>query len=149
MPARDSIMGKYTYQLDSKNRIFIPAKHRDALGDKILIFPNLRNKNSLIISDPEYFDRMITTIKGLTQIKPAQRKEMIDYLSSCGDSVTPDAQGRVVISAELVARVGLGGQTVITGCYDHAEITAATNYSEFTKEQIDSYSSIIEDAELI
>ncbi|MGM9641898.1 MAG: division/cell wall cluster transcriptional repressor MraZ [Eubacteriales bacterium] len=142
-------MGKYTYQLDSKNRIFIPAKHREALGDKIMIFPNVRDKKSLIISDQEYYDHVVNTIKGLTQFKPAERTEMVKYLSNCGDSVTPDAQGRVVISADLVARVGLSGQTVISGCYDHAEITAAENYAEFTDEQIDYFASIIEDAELL
>ena len=31
------LMGKFTHNLDAKNRLFIPAKHRDQLGETFVI----------------------------------------------------------------------------------------------------------------
>ena len=143
------MMGTLTHNLDSKNRIFIPAKHREALGATFVVFPNIKNRASLIISSVEYFEELMKKIKESTKIPAKDRAAMIRYLSGCGDTLTPDAQGRVVLSASLVSSAGLGGATVIHGCYDHAEIWNANVLQTATDEEIAHFAELYDDSDLI
>jgi DNA-binding transcriptional regulator/RsmH inhibitor MraZ len=74
---------------------------------------------------------------------------MINYLNGNGDTLTPDAQGRVVIASSLVAFAGLGGATVIDGCFDHAEIWPENVFVGTTPEQADFFAQRYEEADLI
>ncbi len=122
-------MGRQTYQLDAKNRIFIPAKHRDPLGASFVVFPNIKNPNSVIASTVEYYKNLIADIKNSEDLDIEDKEDMIRYMSEEGDVLYPDAQGRVVIPASLVELTGLGGPTVIVGHTDFVEIMSAKYYT--------------------
>ncbi len=143
------IMGTATHNLDSKNRIFIPAKHREALGTNFVVFPNIKDRRSLVISSVEYLEELMNKIKTSPKIPGKDKAGMINYLNGCGDTLTPDSQGRVVLSASLVAAAGLGGPTVIHGCHDHAEIWNADVFRLTTPEEADRFAELYEDADLI
>ena len=143
------IMGTYTYNLDSKNRIFIPAKHREALGENFVIFPNIENNQCLLISSAEYLENLVEKISQSEQIPADDREAMKKYLSSFGDTLTPDAQGRVVLSANLVSWADLGGPTVILGCHDHAEIWNAAVYNETTKEDTERFKNLFKQTNIV
>lgn len=129
------MMGTYTYNLDSKNRIFIPAKHREALGGNFVVFPNPKDMRSLIISTVEYLDTLIKKIADNEEISSEDRSDMIGYLSGFGDTLTTDTQGRVVLAGALVEHAGLGGSTVIHGCYTHSEIWNAAVFQATTRDR--------------
>ncbi len=122
-------MGRQTYQLDAKNRIFIPAKHREPLGPTFVVFPNIKNPNSVIASTVEYYQKLKESIKTNEELEIEDREEMVRYMSEEGDVLTPDAQGRVVIPASLVALADLGGPTVIVGHTDFVELMAEKYYT--------------------
>lgn len=143
------IMGKVTHNLDSKNRIFIPAKHREALGPNFVIFPNIKDKRSLVISTVEYLVELMDKIRNSPKLSGSQKASMINYLSSYGDTLTPDSQGRVVISSSLIEHTGLGGATVINGCFDHAEIWAESVFVGTTDAQAAEFAELYEEADLI
>ena len=143
------IMGTYTYNLDGKNRIFIPAKHREALGTNFVVFPNIKDSRSLMISTVEYLDSVLKKIRENEDIPAEIRSGMISYLSGFGDTLTPDTQGRVVLSSTLVSSAGLGGSTVIHGCHDHAEIWNASEFNATTKEQADSYADYFKKSNMV
>ena len=148
MKVTTPMMGRYTHNIDAKNRFFIPAKHREALGATFVIYPNIRNKRSLIISSFEYLEDCMNSIKESKVLSGKEKARMIQYLNSNGDTLTPDSQGRVVIASSLVDLAGLGGPTVIEGCYDHAEIFAEEIYNETSDEEIDSIIQRYEEADL-
>ena len=143
------MMGTYTYNLDAKNRVFIPAKHRDALGENFGIFPNIQNNQCLIIATAEYLTNLIQKITQNEQIPAEDRAEIKKYLSGFGDTLTPDAQGRVVLSANLVSWAGLGGPTVIRGCHDYAELWNATAFQEATKADAERYKTLFKQANIV
>ncbi|MBQ2241662.1 MAG: hypothetical protein II319_05940, partial [Clostridia bacterium] len=87
------IMGRATHNLDSKNRIFIPAKHREALGANFVIFPNIKDRRSLVISSVEYLEELMRKIKESPKLTGKEKAQMINYLNGNGDTLTPDAQG--------------------------------------------------------
>ena len=143
------IMGRVTHNLDSKNRIFIPAKHREALGSNFVIFPNIKDKRSLVISSVEYLVELMEKIRNSEKIPGSKKAMMISYLSSFGDTLAPDSQGRVVIASSLVEHAGLGGATVIKGCFDHAEIWAESAFVGITDEQTAEFAELYEEADLV
>ncbi len=143
------IMGTATHNLDGKNRIFIPAKHREALGPSFVIFPNIKDKRSLVISSVEYLQELMNKIRNADGIPGRRKAQMINYLNGHGDTLTPDTQGRVVIASSLVSFAGLGGPTVIHGCFDHAEIWAESVFVDTTAEEADLFAELYEEADLI
>lgn len=143
------IMGRVTHNLDGKNRIFIPAKHREALGPNFVIFPNIKDKRSLVISSVEYLVELMEKIRNSDKIPGGKKALMISYLSSYGDTLSPDSQGRVVVAASLVEHAGLGGATVINGCFDHAEIWAESVFVGVTDEQTEEFAELYADADLV
>ena len=100
------VMGEYRYNMDGKNRVFIPSKHREALGSPLIIYPSIRDRALKVCSLlMRFFNRM-------------------------GDTFVPDSQGRVTLNADLVAYAGLSGTVVIIGCGQNAEIWSSEEYEK-------------------
>ncbi len=113
------LMGKFTHNLDAKNRLFIPAKHRDQLGDMFVITRNIDKCLSVFSMEEwqKYTDK-------LAQLPSTQAREITRFIYSNATDVQPDGQGRVLIPAELLAYAGIQKSAVIVGCGNHAEIWA-------------------------
>lgn len=146
---RMPLLNTYNYNLDTKNRIFIPAKHREILGTNFVVFPNLKDTRSLVISSVEYFNSVIEKIRNNEELSSEDRTDMIDFISGNGDTISPDAQGRVVLAANLVSFAELGGATVIRGCQDHAEIWNAAVFTETTKDKARSFAEKLKKSNIV
>ena len=90
----------------------------------------------------------MNSIKESRVLTGKEKALMIQYLNSNGDTLTPDSQGRVVIASSLVELAGLGGPTIIEGCFDHAEIYPAEVYDGHSEEDIDYIIRRYEEADL-
>lgn len=143
------LLNTYNYNLDSKNRIFIPAKHREVLGANFVVFPNLKDTRSLVISSVEYFNSLIDKIRNNEELSAEDRSDMIDFLSGFGDTVTTDTQGRIVLAANLVSFAELGGATIIRGCQDHVEIWSAAVFTETPKEKAKSFADKVKKSGMV
>lgn len=143
------LLNTYNYNLDSKNRIFIPAKHREVLGANFVVFPNLKDTRSLVISSVEYFNSLIDKIRNNEELSAEDRSDMIDFLSGFGDTVTTDTQGRIVLAANLVSFAELGGATIIRGCQDHVEIWSAAVFAETPKEKAKSFADKVKKSGMV
>lgn len=146
---RMPLLNTYNYNLDTKNRIFIPAKHREILGTNFVVFPNLKDTRSLVISSVEYFNSVIEKIRNNEELSSEDRTDMIDFISGNGDTISPDAQGRVVLAANLVSFAELGGATIIRGCQDHAEIWSAAVFTETTKDKARSFAEKLKKSNIV
>ncbi len=118
------VMGEYRYVIDKKNRLFIPAKHRDALGETLVIYPNLRNDSLKICSVAEWRE----IIEKIQRLPAADREELLSFFNKKGDTFVPDAQGRVTLNQALVDHAHLDGNVVIIGCGQNAAIWSADIY---------------------
>jgi MraZ protein len=118
------LCGEYKHAIDAKNRLFIPAKLRDELGSTFIITKALRNRCLTVYSLEEWE----------AYIEPIRRQERklveetIRFLHAPLITVTPDSQGRVVLTPTLMRYAGLDKNAVIVGCSSYAEIWAAENY---------------------
>lgn len=119
------LMGKYTHNLDAKNRLFIPAKHRDQLGEAFVVTRNIDKCLSVFSMEEweKYTDK-------LEQLPSTQAREIARFIYSNACEVQPDSQGRVLISADLLTYAGIQKGAVIVGCGRRAEIWAEEIWNE-------------------
>lgn len=120
------LSGEYKHTLDAKNRIFIPAKHREELGAKFVVARNIRGNYLRVYSEPEW-EKFIEPIKKLDR---KLCEDTLRFLNRNAESVSPDAQGRIVLPQGLVEHAKIIKGAVIVGCGSYDEIWAEELYSE-------------------
>ncbi len=124
------LTGKFFHSLDTKNRIIIPAKLKEQLGEKITI---LRSSDRCLTmyseAEWESYARMIS------ELPKTKSRAITRYLYSNSVEVQPDSQGRVMIPAEMLEWAGITRNVVTLGCGKYAEIWAEDIWRE---EEIDA-----------
>ena len=111
------LSGEYRHTIDSKNRVFIPAKLREQLGEHFMIMQNV--EGCLDIVTDEAVNSLVEKLASLPKTQTAKIKR---FLFSGAADCTPDSQGRVIIPAQLVNFANIEKNVVIIGAADHAEI---------------------------
>ena len=84
--------GEYEHIVDSKNRIFVPVKFREELGETFMVVRDIR-KPILKVCSIEEWERYLAPIKAQER-KIAE--EALRYLHRNASQVTPDSQGRIL-----------------------------------------------------
>ena len=118
------LTGEFHHSVDAKNRLFIPARLREELGETFIIARDIREK-CLKAYSLDGWKEYIAPIK-------QQRRELVERvlreLHRTAMQVTPDSQGRVVMSASLLGYAQVERDVVFIGCSDYAEIWSKENY---------------------
>lgn len=119
------LTGKYNHSLDSKNRIIIPSKLKEQLGDTITI---LRGSDKcLTVYSAEEWEKYAQKIGELPKTKV---KEVTRYLYSHSMEVKPDSQGRVMLTQEMMDFAGITKNIITVGCGKYAEIWSEEIWNE-------------------
>lgn len=127
------MLGEYNHGLDAKKRLFIPAKFREELGETFVIAKTFRDE-CLRICSLEEWEKYIEPIRAMERKKS---EAILRKLHRQSSQVTPDAQGRVVLSADLVRLANIEKNTVIIGCGHYAEIWSEAAYNAMISEEND------------
>ena len=125
------LTGEYRHTLDPKNRIFIPAKHRDELGATFVIARDIR-ENCLKLYSLEGWANYIAPIK---QLDRSLAERTLRFLHRNASQVTPDAQGRVILPTALIEHARIQKGVVVVGCSDYDEIWAEEMYDTSVQEE--------------
>ena len=89
--------GEYRQNLDPKNRILIPAKLREELGEPFVVAKDIREKCIKVYSLAGWQEY----IAPLRQQNRRLSEQILRYLHSTMAQVKPDNQGRVTLPQEL------------------------------------------------
>lgn len=120
------LVGEYYHTLDAKNRLFIPAKQREILGENFLITRKVGDK-CLAVYSAEEWDKFS---EKLTQFPDSVVNKLKRFLYSKTITVTPDSQGRIMLTQALIEYAGIDKNVAIIGCGDHAQIWSETAWRE-------------------
>ena len=123
--------GEYRHSLDPKNRIFIPAKLRDELGETFIVAKDIREKCLKAYSLAGWEDY-------IAPLRAQNRKlseKIMRFLHASLVQVVPDKQGRIVLPQELIDHAGIEHNVVVVGCCDYAEIWAEGQYDALKAEE--------------
>ena len=122
--AHGMFTGEYEHSVDSKNRIFVPAKFREELGETFIVSRDIRGTKLRIFS-LNGWEEYIAPILG--QERRISEKAM-RYLHRNAIQVSPDSQGRIILTRELLAFAQIEKNAVIVGCSNYAEIWSIENW---------------------
>ena len=116
--------GEYRHSLDTKNRIFIPAKLREDLGATFVVVKDIRTTCLKVYSQSGWEEYLAPILKQNRSLK----ERVLRHLNSSMVQVSPDSQGRITLPKELVEYAGIEGSAVVVGCCYYAEIWAEDAY---------------------
>ena len=118
-------IGEFQHNMDDKNRVFIPAKLRETLGERFVVCNGVGD--FLTLYSVEEWEKFEAKINALPQMESHDLKT---FFFSGANEVKPDAQGRVVIPQNLKQHANLTRELVITGASNRAEIWNAEAWHE-------------------
>ena len=116
--------GEFEHSVDSKNRIFVPAKFRDELGESFIVSRDLRGARLKIFSLEGWQDYIAPILEQERKIS----EKAMRYLHRNAVQVSPDSQGRILLTRELLAYAEIEKSAVIVGCSTYAEIWSIENW---------------------
>ncbi len=105
----------YFHTLDSKNRLFIPVRFRDQLGERFYVMPGAQS--NLFLYPQETFDEIAE------QYRKSHKslKQQTDFFSSVSEA-TVDNQGRVTLEGRHVEHAELIKDIAVVGSGRRVEI---------------------------
>lgn len=115
--------GEYQHTLDSKGRIFIPAKLREELGE--VLYLTVSDEKCLWAYSIEAWHDFVEKVRTMQYI---DRKRMRPFFA-CAAKCELDSQGRVLLPQGLREFAGLRKNVSVIGCDDHAEIWDSDNWA--------------------
>lgn len=128
------MIGKYPAKLDDKNRLFVPAKLRDELGENFYVTIGVNcNHSCLTIYTDEDFK---TLSQNYSALPLSQRAAATSLIFMNANECTPDKQYRFSLSQFLLDYAGIGKEVMIVGRAGQAEIWAAEEFARFEAENL-------------
>ena len=125
------LTGEYRHAIDTKKRLFIPAKHREVLGTSFIVVRDLYDPCLKVYSMEEWQ----AYVAPIEELDPEEAAPILRYLYRESVRGDVDAQGRVTLNDTLIKRANIVKDAVIVGCGRYAEIWAAEEYDAKMEEE--------------
>ena len=135
------LIGEFHHNIDDKNRLIIPAKFRDEIGDKFVLTRGL--DGCLFIYSLSNWEKIVDKLKNLPFTKKDARTFMRFFLS--GATICEfDKQGRININTSLIEYAKIKKECAIIGVNDRLEIRALEDFNNLMDDNKDNLSDIAE-----
>ena len=135
--------GEHYHTLDSKGRIAMPSKLREELGESFIIAPAIRGNCIKVYSMAEWE----IFLKPILETPRKTSEATLRYLHRTAAQVTPDTQGRVLLSQGLIDKAQIKKDAVVVGCGSYLEIWSRENYEAAVAEE--DLDAIVQDLEAL
>ena len=121
--------GEYQHTLDPKNRVIIPSKLREGLGDKFILTRGF--DNCLFAYSLEEWRNFEGKMKTLPMTDRDARAFMRFFFASASECEV-DKQGRILIPQNLKEYAGLEKELYIIGMASRVEVWSKARWEEYT-----------------
>lgn len=123
--------GQYQHSIDSKGRLFIPAKLREELGETFYVTMGM--DGCLSVYSEASWARFTEKFESLPYTKTKSMRVLFANAAKC----EPDAQGRILLPAKLRSYAQLTKDVVVIGVSNRAEIWDAKRWFAMENEDLD------------
>ena len=121
------LMGEYHHNIDDKNRLIIPSKFREELGNEFVITRGL--DGCLFVYSMDEWNKVMNKLKTLPFTKKDARTFM-RFMLSAASICEFDKQGRINLVNSLINYAEIKKECVIIGVNDRLEIWAVEKINE-------------------
>ncbi|HQE66960.1 MAG TPA: division/cell wall cluster transcriptional repressor MraZ [Bacillota bacterium] len=134
-------IGEYNHTLDPKNRVIMPSKFREKLGDSFVMTKGL--DNCLFIYSSQDWSIVEEKLKSLPMTnKDARAFVRFFFAGACECDL--DKQGRMVIPNYLKEHANIDKELVIIGVSTRIEIWSKEEWNKFNNDANISYEDVAE-----
>jgi len=133
-------IGEYQHALDTKNRMIVPVKLREGLGNKFVITKGL--DGCLYAYPTKEWEILEEKLKKLP-ITNKDARSFVRFFFSGACEVETDKQGRGLIPQNLKEYAGIEKEIVSIGVLSRVEIWSKEKWSKYNDSDID-FDSIAE-----
>lgn len=127
------LTGTYPRTLDEKNRLALPKRLRDGLGEPPVLFVTPGPDRSLWVYTEAELERLATQLDRAPATDAEARIFRRLYFAQT-ETVELDKTGRLVVPERLVQFAGLQKDVVLIGVRDHLELWDAARWQAYTTE---------------
>ena len=135
------LMGEYHHNLDDKNRLIIPSKFRNEIGNKFIVTRGL--EKCLFAYSVDEWNKIIEKLNTLPFTSKGARTFMRMFLSGATECEL-DNNGRVQITGPLMNYASLNKECVVIGVGDRLEIWDQDMFNNFFNDNIENFSDVAE-----
>jgi MraZ protein len=114
------LLGEFEHTIDDKNRLTLPARFREALGEGVVVTRGL--DTCLNVYTPSEWQQVVDQQLGELDPLSREAREMERYFYSAAAVADVDKQGRVMIPAPLISYAKLARDVVVAGVRNRLEI---------------------------
>jgi MraZ protein len=125
------LLGQHEHSLDDKNRLTLPARLREQVGDRVVVTVGV--DGCLEAYAQEDWDRMAARISGLDALGREARVMRRHFFGQAVPAEL-DKQGRMVLPATLLQAVGIEREVTVVGVHDYLEIWDRAKWREHLQE---------------
>ena len=134
-------IGEYNHTLDPKNRVIMPSKFREKLGDSFVMTKGL--DNCLFIYSSRDWSIVEDKLKSMPMTnKDARAFVRFFFAGACECDL--DKQGRMVIPNYLKEHANIDKELVIIGVSTRIEIWSKEEWNKFNNDANISYEDVAE-----
>ncbi|MGL5634978.1 MAG: division/cell wall cluster transcriptional repressor MraZ [Sarcina sp.] len=133
-------IGEYNHNLDSKNRIIIPSKFRENLGNKFFITKGL--DGCLYVYPTNEWEELKKKLNTLP-ISNKEARAFVRFFFSGAAEIELDKQGRGGIPTNLREYANIEKEVISIGVLSRVELWSKEKWEEYNSENID-FSEIAE-----
>ena len=118
------LLGNFQHSLDDKNRIRLPAKYREKLGNDYILMPGIDGCIFLYSADAE--DKFLKAVDEMEF--DSDMSDIIDLISEMSATVEADSQGRFMLTDDLLKYANIDKDVRIVGSFKRIEIWSEEIY---------------------
>ena len=134
-------LGEYRHSVDSKGRVFIPARFRGMENQRF--FVNLGLDGGLSVFSEEGWSVYQDRINELDMMKKDARAFKRISFANAAEGIC-DKQGRINLPDHLIQKANIDKEVMIVGVSDHFEIWDIARWEEYQREVSQRYEELAE-----
>ena len=128
------LIGEFSHGMDKKNRIIIPSKLREGLGEQFIMTKGL--DSCLYIYPKDEWQIFEKKLKSLP-LTDKNVRSFVRFFFSGANEMEPDKMGRVLIPQSLLSYAGIDGEVVSVGMMDRVEVWSKEKWEAYNESEMD------------
>lgn len=136
------LIGQYTSKLTDKDRISIPKKFREELGDELIVAKWY--ENCLVLVSKKSWKKLLKRLIGVTKLAISPVRDIDRFILGSAFEAKPDKQGRFIVPETLLGYAEIESEVVFVGLSDRVEIWSQEKWRELEESAEEKASQAIE-----
>jgi len=136
------LIGQYTSKLTDKERVSIPKKIREELGDDLILAKWY--ENCLVLVSREKWKELLSRVFGETKLVISPVRDIDRFLMSSAYELKLDNQGRFIIPEILKKHAEIETEIIFVGLGDRVEVWSEVGWRKIEESAQEKASKAIE-----